>query len=117
MFRIVSRIVSRILAFLVCGVLCFAQTEYSSGSARTQYFPDTTNNIHLEMVFNYNVTNINTDQLLPARYLKWPRSAGLGKVLLQDLRFDAEGREQPDFPLNRSEWREAKIIVAARNFG
>lgn len=61
MFRIVSRIVSRILAFLVCGVLCFAQTEYSSGSARTQYFPDTTNNIHLEMVFNYNVTNINTE--------------------------------------------------------
>ncbi len=64
-----------------------------------------------------NVTNINTDQLLPARYLKWPRSAGLGKVLLQDLRFDPEGREQPDFPLNRPEWRDAKIIVAGRNFG
>ena len=64
-----------------------------------------------------NVTNINTDQLLPARYLKWPRSAGLGKVLLQDLRFDSEGREQSDFPLNRPQWREAKIIVGARNFG
>jgi len=64
-----------------------------------------------------NVTNINTDQLLPARYLKWPRSAGLGKVLLQDLRFDPEGREQPEFPLSRSEWRDAKIIVAGRNFG
>jgi 3-isopropylmalate/(R)-2-methylmalate dehydratase small subunit len=64
-----------------------------------------------------NVTNINTDQLLPARYLKWPRSAGLGKVLLQDLRFDSEGREQPDFPLNRPQWRDAKIIVAGRNFG
>jgi 3-isopropylmalate/(R)-2-methylmalate dehydratase small subunit len=64
-----------------------------------------------------NVTNINTDQLLPARYLKWPRSAGLGKVLLQDLRFDQEGREQADFPLNRPEWRDAKIIVAGRNFG
>jgi 3-isopropylmalate/(R)-2-methylmalate dehydratase small subunit len=62
-----------------------------------------------------NVTNINTDQLLPARYLKWPRTAGLGKVLLQDLRFD--GREQPDFPLNRPQWRDAKIIVAGRNFG
>jgi 3-isopropylmalate/(R)-2-methylmalate dehydratase small subunit len=64
-----------------------------------------------------NVTNINTDQLLPARYLKWPRSAGLGKVLLQDLRFDSEGREQPDFPLNRPQWRDAKIVVAGRNFG
>jgi 3-isopropylmalate/(R)-2-methylmalate dehydratase small subunit len=64
-----------------------------------------------------NVTNINTDQLLPARYLKWPRSADLGKVLLQDLRFDSQGREQRDFPLNRPQWREAKIIVAGRNFG
>jgi len=64
-----------------------------------------------------NVTNINTDQLLPARYLKWPRSAGLGKVLFQDLRFDRDGREQADFPLNRPQWREAKIIVAGRNFG
>jgi 3-isopropylmalate/(R)-2-methylmalate dehydratase small subunit len=64
-----------------------------------------------------NVTNINTDQLLPARYLKWPRSAGLGKVLLQDLRFDPGGGEKRDFPLNRPEWRDAKIIVAGRNFG
>src|SRR5437867_12957200 len=63
------------------------------------------------------VTNLNTDQLLPARYLKWPRSAGIGKVLLQDLRFDSDGREQPDFPLNRPAWRNAKIIVGARNFG
>jgi 3-isopropylmalate/(R)-2-methylmalate dehydratase small subunit len=64
-----------------------------------------------------NVTNINTDQLLPARYLKWPRAAGLGKVLLQDLRFDSESRERPDFPLNRPQWSDAKIIVAGRNFG
>jgi 3-isopropylmalate/(R)-2-methylmalate dehydratase small subunit len=61
-------------------------------------------------------TNLNTDQLLPARYLKWPRSAGLGKVLLQDLRFDSEGHEQADFPLNRPGWRDAKIIVGGRNF-
>ena len=64
-----------------------------------------------------NVTNINTDQLLPARYLKWPRAAGLGKVLLQDLRFDSAGHERSDFPLNRPQWRDAKIIVGARNFG
>ena len=62
-------------------------------------------------------TNLNTDQLLPARYLKWPRAAGIGKVLLQDLRFDSDGREQPEFPLNRPAWRGAKIIVGGRNFG
>jgi 3-isopropylmalate/(R)-2-methylmalate dehydratase small subunit len=63
------------------------------------------------------IANLNTDQLLPARFLKVPRSAGLGAALLHDLRFDAERREQPDFPLNRPAWRDAKIIVGARNFG
>ena len=63
------------------------------------------------------VANLNTDQLLPARFLKLPRSAGLGAVLLHDLRFDAAGRERPDFPLNRPAWRAARIIVGARNFG
>ena len=61
--------------------------------------------------------NVNTDQILPARFLKWTRAQGIGKVLFNDLRFDAEGREKPDFPLNRPAWREAKIVVAARNFG
>ncbi len=63
------------------------------------------------------IENLNTDQLIPARYIKLPRSAGLGKVLLRDLRFDAEGRERPEFPLNRPAWRGAKIIVGGRNFG
>src|SRR3981189_2387144 len=63
------------------------------------------------------VTNLNTDQLLPARYLKWPRSAGIGKVLLQDLRFDPDGRERPEFPLNRPAWRDAGVVVSGRNFG
>jgi len=61
--------------------------------------------------------NLNTDQILPARYLKWPRTKGLGTVLFQDLRFDAEGKERADFPLNQSVWRGAKILVAGRNFG
>jgi 3-isopropylmalate/(R)-2-methylmalate dehydratase small subunit len=63
------------------------------------------------------IANLNTDQLLPARFLKLPRSTGLGAVLLRDLRFDADGRERPDFPLNRPAWRDAKIIAGARNFG
>jgi 3-isopropylmalate/(R)-2-methylmalate dehydratase small subunit len=63
------------------------------------------------------IANLNTDQLIPARYIKLPRSAGLGKVLLHDLRFDADGRERPDFPLNRPVWRDARIVVGGRNFG
>ena len=62
-------------------------------------------------------SNLNTDQILPARYLKWPRSRGLGTVLFQDLRFDAEGNERADFPLNLPLWRDAKVLVAGRNFG
>jgi 3-isopropylmalate/(R)-2-methylmalate dehydratase small subunit len=61
--------------------------------------------------------NLNTDQLIPARFLKVPRSAGLGKVLLNDLRIDADGNARPDFPLNQPAWREARIIVGGRNFG
>ncbi|MGC1695229.1 MAG: 3-isopropylmalate dehydratase small subunit [Pseudolabrys sp.] len=61
--------------------------------------------------------NIDTDQILPARYLKLPRKGEHGKVLFQDLRFDAAGNERPDFPLNRPEWRNAKIIAGGRNFG
>jgi 3-isopropylmalate/(R)-2-methylmalate dehydratase small subunit len=64
-----------------------------------------------------NQTNVNTDQILPARYLKWTRAQGIGKVLFNDLRLDADGKEKPDFPLNRPAWRDAKIVVAARNFG
>jgi 3-isopropylmalate/(R)-2-methylmalate dehydratase small subunit len=63
------------------------------------------------------IVNLNTDALLPARFHKFPRSAGLGKFLLRDLRCDAQGREQPDFPLNRPAWREARILIGRRNFG
>ena len=64
-----------------------------------------------------NQPNLNTDQILPARYLKWTRQMGIGKVLFQDLRFDAQGNEKPDFPINRPAWRNAGIVVGARNFG
>jgi 3-isopropylmalate/(R)-2-methylmalate dehydratase small subunit len=64
-----------------------------------------------------NQSNLNTDQILPARFLKWTRAMGFGKVLFHDLRFDSEGREKSDFPLNRAAWRNATIVVSARNFG
>jgi 3-isopropylmalate/(R)-2-methylmalate dehydratase small subunit len=63
------------------------------------------------------IANLNTDQLIPARFLKVPRSAGLGTMLLHDLRFDPDRRERPDFPLNKPAWRDARIIVGACNFG
>jgi 3-isopropylmalate/(R)-2-methylmalate dehydratase small subunit len=63
------------------------------------------------------LVNIDTDQLLPARYLKLPRAAGLGQYLLRDLRFDEAGQARADFPLNKPECAGAKILVAGRNFG
>src|SRR5438309_10622438 len=42
---------------------------------------------------------------------------GIGKVLFQDLRFDADGNEKPDFPINKPAWRNARVVVGARNFG
>jgi 3-isopropylmalate/(R)-2-methylmalate dehydratase small subunit len=63
-----------------------------------------------------NQANLNTDQILPARYLKWTRAQGIGKVLFNDLRFDADGKEK-DFPINKPAWRNARIVVGARNFG
>ena len=61
--------------------------------------------------------NLNTDQILPARYLKRTRAMGFGTALFHDLRFDAEGHEKVDFPINRPEWREAGVLVCAHNFG
>ena len=59
--------------------------------------------------------NIDTDQLIPARFMSTPRSEGYGQFLLYDLRFDTDGIEKDDFPLNRSP--DASILIAGRNFG
>jgi 3-isopropylmalate/(R)-2-methylmalate dehydratase small subunit len=63
------------------------------------------------------LANVDTDQILPARFLKLPRSGELGRVLFNDLRREADGKEKHDFPLNRPVWRDAKILIAGRNFG
>jgi 3-isopropylmalate/(R)-2-methylmalate dehydratase small subunit len=63
------------------------------------------------------LANVDTDQILPARFLKLPRSPELGRILFNDLRRDADGDERPDFPLSRPVWRDAKILLAGRNFG
>lgn len=61
------------------------------------------------------LANIDTDQLIPARFMSTPRAAGYGQFLLHDLRRDAQGGALPDFPLNRHPG--ASILVARRNFG
>jgi 3-isopropylmalate/(R)-2-methylmalate dehydratase small subunit len=61
--------------------------------------------------------NIDTDQLIPARFMRRPRSEGYGPYLLHDLRRRADGELDPDFPLNAEAYRGAEILVARRNFG
>jgi 3-isopropylmalate/(R)-2-methylmalate dehydratase small subunit len=61
--------------------------------------------------------NIDTDQIIPARYLKTTNKQGLGEALFSDWRFDSEGKPKPDFPLNKPEARGARILLGGHNFG
>lgn len=61
--------------------------------------------------------NVDTDQIVPARYLQKPRADNFGDYLFRDARFRADGSEDPDFVLNRDAYRAARIVVAERNFG
>ena len=62
-------------------------------------------------------TDIDTDQIMPARFLTTTTRAGLGASLFADWRYDAAGEPLPDFALNRPEARGCTILVAGRNFG
>ena len=61
--------------------------------------------------------NIDTDMIIPKQFLKTIKRTGLGANLFHEMRFDAEGRENPDFVLNKPAYRGAKILVAGPNFG
>ena len=61
--------------------------------------------------------NIDTDQIIPARFLKATSKTGLGKSLFADWRFDAQGKPRPDFVLNKPEAQGAAVLVAGDNFG
>ena len=63
------------------------------------------------------LANVDTDQLLPARFMSRTRQEGYGGQLLHDLRFDADGAPRADCPLNAPERAGARILVARRNFG
>jgi 3-isopropylmalate/(R)-2-methylmalate dehydratase small subunit len=61
--------------------------------------------------------NVDTDQILPARYMRRPRKEGFQDFLFRDMRFDDAGKEMPDFVLNQAAYRRARILIADRNFG
>src|SRR5215213_1116237 len=65
------------------------------------------------------LANVDTDKVIPARYLRKLRSAtaGYDPYLFYDMRFDADGRERPEFVLNQAPYRNAAILVADVNFG
>ena len=61
--------------------------------------------------------NIDTDKIIPKQYLKTIERTGLGRGLFDEMRFKADGSENPDFVLNQPAYRQAKILVAGENFG
>ena len=63
------------------------------------------------------IRNVDTDQIIPARYLKTIKRTGLGSALFSPHRYRDDGSENPDFVLNKPAYREAKILVTEDNFG
>lgn len=63
------------------------------------------------------IANVDTDMVIPARFMKALTRSGLGRHLFQELRYAADGAERDDFVLNRAPTREARILIADRNFG
>ncbi|MDR3521240.1 MAG: 3-isopropylmalate dehydratase small subunit [Acidocella sp.] len=64
-----------------------------------------------------NMANVDTDKIIPARFLKTIKRTGLGKDLFSNLRYNDDGSEKPDFVLNQPKYRKAEILVAGENFG
>lgn len=63
------------------------------------------------------IDNIDTDQIIPARFLKTISKEGLGEHLFADWRYNSDGSLKPEFPLNQPEAHEAQILLAGDNFG
>ena len=61
--------------------------------------------------------NVDTDMIIPKQFLKTIKRTGLGKNLFDEMRYDADGSEKPDFVLNKPAYRNASILVAGENFG
>jgi len=63
------------------------------------------------------MANIDTDKIIPARFLKTIKRTGLGVHLFDTLRYDSDGKERPEFVLNQEPFRQAEILIAHENFG
>jgi 3-isopropylmalate/(R)-2-methylmalate dehydratase small subunit len=63
------------------------------------------------------LVNIDTDMLIPKQFLKTIKRSGLGVNLFDEMRYNPDGSEKPDFVLNQPAWRNAQIIIAGDNFG
>ena len=61
--------------------------------------------------------NVDTDMIIPKQFLKTIQRSGLGKNLFDEMRYDENGNEKPDFVLNQSAYRNAQILVTGDNFG
>lgn len=61
--------------------------------------------------------NIDTDMIIPKLFLKTIKRSGLGANLFDEMRFNQDGTEKPDFILNKEPYRKAQIIIAGDNFG
>src|SRR5262247_3548162 len=61
--------------------------------------------------------NIDTDRVIPARFLRKSKESGLGQYFFHDVRFNPDGSENGDFILNQAPYRAAQILVTAENFG
>ncbi|EAP78210.1 3-isopropylmalate dehydratase small subunit [Roseovarius nubinhibens] len=63
------------------------------------------------------LVNIDTDMIIPKQFLKTIKRSGLGVNLFDEMRYDRQGNENPDFVLNQPAYRDAEILVAGDNFG
>ena len=63
------------------------------------------------------LVNIDTDMIIPKVFLKTIKRSGLGVNLFDEMRYDREGNENPDFVLNKPQYRDAQVLVAGDNFG
>jgi 3-isopropylmalate/(R)-2-methylmalate dehydratase small subunit len=61
--------------------------------------------------------NVDTDMIIPKQFLKTIHRTGLGKALFDEMRYNEDGSEKPDFVLNKPAYRKAQILVAGENFG
>ncbi len=61
--------------------------------------------------------NVDTDMIIPKQFLKTIKRSGLGKSLFDEMRYNEDGSENPDFVLNKPAYRNAEILIAGENFG